>query len=111
METDMTTDNPLDTELRVMAGIATPKPVASDGEVSADVWTAKFPVVTGTDPIFRPVRVTVTKVSFGMSRKLVVTTIAFDTGPGALAVPVGIPRELELIDTSGAEPKAKKPGG
>ena len=96
-------------EPRLMAGIATPKPVASDGEVSADVWTAKFPVVTGTDPIFKPVRVTVTKVSFGI--ELVVTTIAFDTGPGALAVPVGTPRELVLIETTGADPMAKKPGG
>lgn len=112
METVMTTtDALLFDELRLMAGIATPKPVASDGEVSADVWTAKFPVVTGTDPIFKPVRVTVTKVSFGMSRELVVTTIVFDTGPGALAAPVGAPRELVLIETPGADPMAKKPGG
>ena len=107
----MTADACVFDKLSRMAGIATPKPVASDGEVSADVWTAKFPVVTGTDPNFKPVRVTVTKVSLGMSRELVVTTIAFDTGPGALAVPVGTPRELVLIETPGADPMAKKPGG
>ena len=114
MET-VTIDTPVFDKPSLMAGIATPKPVASDGEVSADVWTAKFPVATGTDPIFKPVRVTVTTVSFGISRELVVTTIAFDTGPGALAAPVGLPRELKQnpkqIDTSGAEPMAKKPGG